>query len=107
MLKPNAFPSFLSFPLKTLVDEYKSIRLLPELPDSEADRLDEILEIAESNPWLSHLIDEADLEIARQLNLLDQDSINYYEDKQAKLREYLEAELENLAPDSAIHTSRG
>ena len=78
-----------------LVEEYKKIGLNQEISDLQAERLDRILEIAESNTLLSDLICQTDLEIAEELNLLNQEMLNHYKDQEGKLREKIRSELSN------------
>ena len=79
----------------TLAQEYHRLGTRKRLSDSEADRLEKILEMAESNLDLSHLLDEVDVRIGHELNLLDEDSISYYEDQRAKLRKSLKIKQDN------------
>lgn len=88
---------------KELAKEYHYLGTLTELSDADAERLDKILEIAESNQDFSDILQEVDWTLANELNLLDEASLHYYEDQQAKLREYLEIKLENDFPLSLFH----
>lgn len=81
------------------VEEYQYLGTLDKLSDSEADRLIEILELAQSNSLLNYLIQEVDIYLADKLNLLDFDCLHYYENQRAKLREYLETKLEDKLLD--------
>lgn len=78
-----------------LVEEYQALGILNKLSDSEAERLIEILELAQSNSLLNYLIQEVDVYLANKLNLLNSDCLYHYENQRAKLREYLESKLED------------
>jgi hypothetical protein len=77
-----------------LVEEYQALGTLDKLSNLEADRVIEILELAQSDPLLNYLIQEVDIYLANQLKFLDFDCLHYYENQRAKLREYLETKLE-------------
>ncbi|HEY9298734.1 MAG TPA: peptidoglycan-binding domain-containing protein [Phormidium sp.] len=75
------------------VQEYCKLAVRQTLSDSEAQRMLEILEEAESDSRLEFWIDEADHFLAHELNLTDENSINDYENQLAWLREYIDASV--------------
>jgi murein L,D-transpeptidase YcbB/YkuD len=75
-----------------LVREYCQLAVRPTLCESEAERLEEILELAESESWLDFWLNEADHFLAHELDLTDRESIYVCENQQAKLREYIQYE---------------
>ncbi len=81
-----------------IVREYARLSALSTLSDVEAERLAEILELALDDDVLDFLINEAEIFLAHEQNLLDEDSIHYYKDQQAKLSEYLPLGDKNVAP---------
>jgi hypothetical protein len=82
-----------------LAQEYEKISVLENLSNLEADRLVEILEIAESNSQLNSLISEIDFCLAFKKGYLNENSINYYESQRAKLRESLKINLDKEESD--------
>lgn len=66
--------------------EYYQLASVKYLSDTQANRLAEILNIAQKNPTVNFWIIQADYFINKQLNLIDEDELK---NKQAKLREYL------------------
>lgn len=81
-----------------LVREYCRLASTINLSEAEADRLNEILELAESDGRLDFWLNEADHFLAHELSLTSKTSIYNVENQQAKLREYLEQDevLEEL-----------
>ena len=71
--------------IEQLAQEYEEIGILKQISDSEVDRLDKILEIAESNYDLNRLINEIDLRLAQEQELLDPENMNYIENQRVKL----------------------
>ncbi|NER99100.1 MAG: filamentous hemagglutinin N-terminal domain-containing protein [Symploca sp. SIO1B1] len=78
---------------KNLVLEYARLAALSELSELEADRMGEILELAESDDLLSIVINEVDYFILQELHLLDEDSIHHYENQKARIKEFIEPRL--------------
>lgn len=68
-----------------LINEYKRIGITKFPSDTDYDRLSEILAIAESDCALADLICKADLEIADELKLINEDSIRHSEEVRTKL----------------------
>ncbi|NES20706.1 MAG: filamentous hemagglutinin N-terminal domain-containing protein [Symploca sp. SIO3E6] len=78
---------------KNLVLEYARLAARSELSELEAERMGEILELAESDDLLSILINEVDYFVFQELNLLDEDSIYHYENQKARIKEFIEPRL--------------
>lgn len=79
------------------ITEYYKLAICPELSQLEAERMGEILELAQSNESLSILVNEIDYLVAQELNFLDKDSIHHYENQEARIKEFLPAlNAENL-----------
>lgn len=76
-----------------IVREYCRLASQRSLSETAANRLTEILRIAESNGWIDFWLNEADHFLAHDLNLTSKESIHQFENQQAKLRENLEDEL--------------
>lgn len=79
--------SFNMLKTKQLIEDYKRIGTLKTLSEADSDRLSKILAIAESDSVLADLICEADLEIAEELNLINEESIRHSEEVRIKLAE--------------------
>ncbi|MEA5567501.1 hypothetical protein [Anabaena sp. UHCC 0399] len=77
-----------------LIIEYLYLARLNSLSEQQTQRISDILEIAQQDPKIDFWLTEADQFIGQQLNL-----INEYEYKnlQAKLREYLVTDCNNLS----------
>lgn len=73
--------------------EYCKLACRSSLSEQEAERLAEILELAELDALLNFWISESDYLIAHELNLLDEAGIYQYRNQQARLREYLDTQL--------------
>ena len=73
-----------------LVREYCRLASKKHLSESDADRLSEILELAESDGWLDFWLNEADHFLAHELDLTNKESVYNFENQQAKLRGHLE-----------------
>lgn len=71
-----------------LVLEYAKLATQASLTDTEADRLDEILEMATENPTLNFWMTELEHLISHRLGLLNEDDRESYKDQQAMMREY-------------------
>ncbi|MEA5573040.1 hypothetical protein [Calothrix sp. UHCC 0171] len=71
-----------------LIQEYFQLALLETLSESEAQRILEIIEMAQHDEFLSFWLNEADHLIGHQLNLIDE---NECKNQQAILQEYLDA----------------
>jgi murein L,D-transpeptidase YcbB/YkuD len=69
--------------------EYYCLASKPELSSEEADRLNEMLYVAESTKILSFWLSEIDYRIGQRLGLLNDHYYHQYEDMKAFLREYL------------------
>jgi Putative peptidoglycan binding domain len=84
-------------PLLKAYDSYKHVlgdyhRLISsvELSDEDAERMDKILEQAESDEVLNFLLGEVNYIIGQRFGLFDNQNINEYKNQQAYLREHLE-----------------
>jgi Putative peptidoglycan binding domain len=77
-----------------MVWEYCRLAAQKQLSEADADRLHEILVMAESDGWLDFWLNEADHFLAHELSLTSQISIHNFENQQARLREYLHNQLE-------------
>lgn len=75
---------------KEKLTEYYRLSLCRELSDEEAERLAWIYEEAESDSYLSFLIEEIDYFINRRLDLLGASMNREYENQKAWLREHLQ-----------------
>lgn len=60
-----------------IIHEYCTLASVRSLTQPQAERLEEILQKAQSDPWLDFLIDEADHIVAHQLGLINKPFINY------------------------------
>ncbi|MBE9178115.1 peptidoglycan-binding protein [Oculatella sp. LEGE 06141] len=76
----------------SIVHEYCKLASKKELSPCDADRLNDILELAETDGWLDFWINEADHFMAHELGNTDPTSIYHFENQQAKLRERLNCE---------------
>jgi|GEM_PF-3355230 len=76
-----------------LVLEYARLAARSELSELEADRMGEILELAESDDVLGIMINEVDYFVLQELNLLDDDSVHHYENQKARIKEFIEPRL--------------
>ncbi|MDY7006773.1 MAG: hypothetical protein SWX82_23325, partial [Cyanobacteriota bacterium] len=74
---------------KSLIQEYSKLANLPELSEFNAERMGEILEIAESDDLLSSWIEKIDEEISEKLGLFSEEKLDYYENQKAKIKEFL------------------
>ena len=74
---------------KSLIQEYSKLANLPELSESNADRMGEILEMAESDDLLSFWIEKIDEEISERLGLFSEENLDYYENQKARIKEFL------------------
>uniref|UniRef100_UPI001177B1C7 hypothetical protein n=1 Tax=Calothrix rhizosoleniae TaxID=888997 RepID=UPI001177B1C7 len=74
---------------KEIVNEYCQIAVLKNLTEKQAQRMQEILTIAQSDPTIDFFITEADHFIGHWLNIIDE---NQFKDQQAILSEYLETD---------------
>jgi len=72
--------------LQQVVLEYYQLASVKYLSDTQANRLAEILNLAQKNETIDFCITQADYFINEKLNLIDKDELK---NKQAKLREYL------------------
>lgn len=78
-------------PTIQIVLEYGELAARQKLSDHEADRMEEILTLANDDSALSFWIDEVDHCLGHRLGLLDEEDLIYYKNQQVMLREYLEA----------------
>lgn len=83
-----------------IMQEYCQLASRKQLSEQDAERLKEILTLAEANPELTFLLNEADHFMAHELGLLDDSKRKTYKDQQSKLREYLGSH-----PQSSINTN--
>ena len=89
-LMPNKVESYQLTPKqKSLIREYSKLAYLPQLSESNAERMGEILEIAESDDLLSSCIEKIDDKISEELGLFIKDNLDYYENQKAKIKEFL------------------
>jgi len=84
---------------KLMLKEYTNLATRSELFDEEAERILEILEIAESDETLAFLINEVDNLINQELHLMNSNNIDYYENQKIQLTEFIGVQLENNIPD--------
>lgn len=83
----------LSQKVKKIVQEYRRLATRRHLSEQEADRMDEILVLADNEPALSFWIAEADHALGHSLELLTEENRNSYKNQQALLREHLKNEI--------------
>lgn len=76
-----------------IMHEYYKLAVRAELSDPEADRLEQILQLAEQDSILGFWLNEVDYLVACELNLLDEQHINEYQNQHAKLQEYLDTKI--------------
>ncbi|NET61510.1 MAG: calcium-binding protein [Symploca sp. SIO2E6] len=79
-----------------LVFEYARLAASSELSELEADRMGEILELAQSDDVLCILINEVDYFVLQELNLLDDDSVYHCENQKARIKEFIDPRNETL-----------
>lgn len=91
--------------IEKLAQEYQRIGFLKQISDLEAERLEVILEIAESNPDLNSLLNEIDLHIAHEQGLLNPENESYLEDQRTKLLKNIEYEMEKRESSCRLTTS--
>ena len=91
--------------IEKLAQEYQRIGFLKQISDSEAERLEEILEVAELNPELNSLLNEIDLRIAHKQGLLNPENMSYLEDQRNKLLKNIEYEMEKRESYCRLTTS--
>ncbi|MGB3509801.1 MAG: hypothetical protein WBA93_11270 [Microcoleaceae cyanobacterium] len=84
---------------KSFIQEYSELANLPELSESNAERMGEILEMAESDDLLSSLIEKIDDSISEELGLFSEDNLEYYENQKAKIKEFLPVNNQNQFPN--------
>lgn len=89
----------LALPYKDLLKEYCTLALQPTLQDSGANRLEEILQQAQSEPPLDFLIDEADHILAHELGLIKKEFIQHQQQELKKSLDRLWCErlLQNIS----------
>ena len=64
-----------------IIHEYCSLASVRSLTQPQANRLEEILKKAQSDPWLDFLIDEADHIVAHQLGFINKPFIKYQQNE--------------------------
>jgi hypothetical protein len=77
-----------------LLEEYQRLSQLSPMTSSDIERLTEILELAESNEFLSDLLDEVDEQLFNSSILSESESSEnskYYKEQQKKTIECLDA----------------
>lgn len=62
---------------KPIISEYWKLASQPMLTQQQAERIEEILQSAQSDPWLDFLIDEADHILAHELGLIKEQVIQH------------------------------
>jgi len=67
-----------------VVRRYCQLAVLPHLAEFDAIELDHILEMAENDPWLTLLLDEADHLIAHRYNLVCADTVRQQQQRLAQ-----------------------
>jgi hypothetical protein len=80
-----------------IVLEYGELAIRQDLSEREADRIEEILALANEKPALSFWIDEVDHCLGHRLGLLGEEDLIYYKNQQVVLREYLEALIDTYS----------
>ncbi|QHG20944.1 MULTISPECIES: hypothetical protein [unclassified Nostoc] len=86
---------------KNIIREYCSLASLSSLSESEAQRIADILEIAQIDQILDFWMTEADYVIGHNLNLIHE---NEQKNFQARLREYLVTDCGGLKQITFRHT---
>ncbi len=71
------------------IKEYYKLAKCPNISELEAERMGEILELAQHNECLSILVNEVDYLVSKELDLLDKDSIYSYNNQEARIKEFL------------------
>jgi hypothetical protein len=89
-----------------IIREYCKLSSQENLSEADADRLSQILEIAESDEWIDFWLNEADHFLAHELNLTNRESIYNFENQQAKLREHLEHRLAEIGGSGLVEGLR-
>lgn len=77
-----------------LAQEYQKISLLIQISDAEAQRLEEILIAAESDPELNSLLNTIDFHVAKEQGLLDFENMIYLENQRIRLLKNIDNEIE-------------
>ncbi|QSJ16400.1 hypothetical protein JYQ62_32510 [Nostoc sp. UHCC 0702] len=78
---------------KNIIQEYCCLASLSSLSESEAQRIADILEIAQLDQIIDFFMTEADYYIGHNLNLIDE---NERKNIQAKLKEYLVIDMDKI-----------
>ena len=80
--------------LKSLLLEYVGLAT-SSLSESDANRLEKILELVQGDEDLSRLVEKIDELINERIDLLEEDSLcDYFEDEIAKVKEFINTDLE-------------
>ncbi|MGB7441946.1 MAG: peptidoglycan-binding domain-containing protein [Coleofasciculaceae cyanobacterium] len=89
----------LALPYKDLLKEYCTLASQPTLQESGANRLEEILQQAQSEPVLDFLIDEADHILGHELGLIKEEFIQHQQQELKKCLDRLWCErlLQNIS----------
>jgi hypothetical protein len=89
-----------------ILKEYAKLATRPELSEWEVERMGEILELAESDKVLTLLMDEIDNWIGEEMNLFNDENIDYWENQKARLKEFIgldyPEDIVNDSPDGSI-----
>lgn len=84
--------------IEKLAQDYEKISRLEQISDSESDRLDEILEIAESNYYLNNLLNQIDLKFTLEEQFLDKQAIDNIESQRINLIKTIDSKKEKNMP---------
>jgi hypothetical protein len=100
------YPNLINLPdgtipgeLFELATEYRQLAFLPELSKKQAERMGEILELAEEDELLNSLLIEADRSVFIKQDMLDEGKISYFRNQQAKLNECIEKDRNRIFLD--------
>ena len=84
---------------KDILQEYYDLAVRCDLSELEAERMVQILQLAEEDDILSFWLNEIDYLLSEEMKLLEDSNIRFYADEQAKLREYLETKVDTAKED--------
>ncbi|NEQ71123.1 MAG: hypothetical protein F6K21_37710 [Symploca sp. SIO2D2] len=82
-----------------LAIEYRKLALLSEISEEDAERMGEILELAEEDELLSSLLIEVDRSVLIKQDMLDEDKICYFRNQQSNLYKCIEKERKYIFLD--------
>ncbi|MGB3191781.1 MAG: DUF6851 domain-containing protein [Limnoraphis sp.] len=74
---------------ETILEEYYNLSVSSELSELDFERMDNILEMAESDELLSVLLNEIDYKVGQDIIAIEGEDDDFYEKKQARLVEFL------------------